>query len=295
MTALDLEPTELLPEGAAPERRQLLLRGSFAIWVAAAWLLLVAVLAIFASLLPWLPDPYEIDPYAIRESPSLAHPMGTDNLGRDILSRCIYGARSTAVVAFSALAIGLVVGGGIGMLAGYFRGKFESIVLAVTDVLLAFPGLILMLAILSFIGQSTRNVALVLGLSVIPGFIRIVRASTIQVNERLFVLSARTLGASHGRVVLREIAPNIAPPIAGISLLVLGVIVVAEGGLGFLGLGVPLPTPTWGGMIAGGLPDIETSPHITFMPAAVLFVTVLAFNVLGERLRIALEPRESRL
>jgi len=279
---------------AVETRRRRLAPGGLGLWISVAWLVLVVALALLASVLP-LQDPYVIDAFSAKQSPSRDHLMGTDNLGRDMLSRTVFGARSTFVVAFSALGISLLVGGLVGLLAGYYRGAFESVALILTDTMLAFPGLVLLLTVLTFLGQSTRNVTLALALFVIPGFVRISRASTMQYSERLFVLAARTLGARSPRIIVREIVPNMAAPLIGISFLVLGILVIAEGGLSFLGLGVPPPSPTWGGMISAGLVDLESAPHIIFGPAIVLFVTVLAFNVLGEYVRGRLETKESRI
>ena len=186
------------------------------------------------------------------------------------------------------------MGGFFGLLAGYYRGIFASVVLTVTDIVLAFPGLVLLLAVLTFIGQSTRNVTLALGLFAIPGFVRVTRANTLLYSERLFVLAARTMGAKDGRILLREVLPNLLPPLAGISLIVMGILVIAEGGLSFLGLGVPLPEPTWGGMVAAGLPVLEEAPWITIAPCLVIFMTVLSLNLCGEKLRQRFETRESR-
>jgi peptide/nickel transport system permease protein len=292
MSALDAEQAIADPLWTAADsitgtRRR---RAPTLFWLAPLWLLVVVVLAALADVLPFVQDPYEIDPLFAKESPSSAHWFGTDDLGRDIFSRCVHGAQASLVISFSALAIGLVIGGLLGLVAGYYRGVFAAVIMTATDIVLAFPGLVLLLAILTFVGQSTRNVALALGLFAIPGFVRITRANTLLYSERLFVLAARTMGARDGRIVFREILPNLAPPLAGISLIVLGILIIAEGGLSFLGLGVPLPQPTWGGMIAAGLPDLEIAPWITLAPC----LTVLSFNLCGERLRRHFELRESR-
>jgi peptide/nickel transport system permease protein len=278
------------PDSAVRRRRFLTVGTSVAI----GWLVLVALLAAFANVLPFVQDPYAIDPLNSKAGPSLAHWFGTDALGRDTFSRCVFGARTTFLITLSALSLALLIGGSLGMLVGYFRGHLETGVMTLTDIILAFPGIVLLLGVLTFMGQSVRNVTLALALLATPGLIRVTRANTLRYGDRLFVLAARTLGASDPRILVREILPNIIPPIAGLALVILGVLVIAEGGLSFLGLGVPLPRPTWGGMIAAGLPDLQVAPLITFFPAGVLFLTVLSFNLLGEALRGRFEGQESR-
>ena len=296
MTSLDFEGVvgETSPSAASTAEAAKRQRVTVAMALAIGWLLLVVLLAIFANLLPFLDDPYAIDPLNARAGPSAAHWFGLDALGRDIFTRCVYGARTSFVVTASALGIALVIGGALGMAVGYFRGVLESIVMTATDIVLAFPGIVLLLGILTFMGQSERNVALALALFATPGIIRVARANTLLYSERLFVTAARTLGASDLRIITREILPNIAPPIAAISLIILGILVIAEGGLSFLGLGVPLPRPTWGGMIASGIPDLQSWPLITLLPALTLFLTVLAFNVLGDELRARFETKQSK-
>jgi peptide/nickel transport system permease protein len=296
VTSLDFEGVvgETSPGAASAAEGTRRQRITVAMALAVAWLLLVALLVIFANLLPFVHDPYAIDPLNSRMGPSASHWFGTDSLGRDIFTRCVYGARTSFLVTSSALGIALVVGGTLGMSVGYFRGILETVVMTVTDIVLAFPGIVLLLGILTFMGQSVRNVALALALLATPGIIRVTRANTLIYSERLFVTAARTLGASDRRIIAREIFPNIAPPIAAISLIILGILVIAEGGLSFLGLGVPLPRPTWGGMIASGIPDLQTKPLITLFPALTLFLTVLAFNVLGDELRARFETKQSK-
>jgi peptide/nickel transport system permease protein len=292
VTAVDVGAlaAETAPGEAAGRRRF----PATGIAIACAWLLVVALLAIFANVLPFVQDPYAIDPLNGKAGPSLAHWFGTDALGRDTFARCVYGARTTFLITLCALGIALLVGGTLGMLVGYYRGRLETGVMTLTDIVLAFPGIVLLLGVLTFMGQSVRNVTLALALLATPGLVRVTRANTLRYGDRLFVLAARTLGASDRRIIVREILPNIVPPIAGLALVILGVLVIAEGGLSFLGLGVPLPRPTWGGMIAAGIPDLQVAPMMTFFPAGVLFLTVLSFNILGEALRSRFEGGESR-
>jgi len=176
-------------------------------------------------------------------------------------------------------------------LAGYFRGLFETLVVGGIDVLLAFPPLVLALAITTYLGQSVLNITITLGVLSIPALTRVARAATLTFAEREFVTAARALGASHGRILMRELLPNIALPLIAFFLLAVAVIIVVEGALSFLGLGVPPPAPSWGGMIAEGRDSLDTAPSIAFLPASTMFLTVLAFNMVGDRLRALTDPR----
>lgn len=286
MAALELAD-RLEAAETAPTRRH---RFGLIFWLALGWIALIFVLALTADLLP-LADPAKMSLLARRAPPSATHLLGTDALGRDILARVIYGARTTLAVGILAPLLGTLVGGTIGLLAGYFRGAFETAAIGATDVLLAFPPLVLALAIVAYLGQSTVNVIIVLAILTVPAVTRIARAATLAVREREFVTAARALGASHARIVLREILPNVALPLTAYFLVLVAIIIVAEAILSFLGLGVPPPTPSWGSMIAEGRESLDLAPHIAFIPAAAMFLTVLAFNLVGDILRALADPR----
>ena len=179
----------------------------------------------------------------------------------------------------------------LGMLAGYFRGLFELLTTGATDVLLAFPPLVLALAIVAYLGQSIPNVIAVLAILTVPAVTRVARAATLSIREREFVTAARALGAGHLRILLREILPNVMLPLSAYFLLLVAVIIVAESILSFLGLGVPPPAPSWGSMIAEGRDSLDVAPHIAFIPAGVMFLTVLSFNLVGDTLRAVSDPR----
>src|SRR5207244_340884 len=255
-------PTVMAPE--KPPARRL----GIIFWLAVGWLTLVLVLALTAGWLPlhsWrrtgLGQP-RLTPF------SNGHfPLGTDELGRDMLARLIHGSRVSLIVGFSSIGLGLAVGGAIGVIAGYYRGRIESLLMGITDILLAFPALVLALAIVTFMGQSLRNVTLAIAILAIAPIARIIRASTLTFSEREFVLAARALGAKNRRIIIREILPNVALPAASFALVAVAVAIVAEGTLAFLGLSVPAPTPTWGGMIADGRTLLEQAPHISFVPS----------------------------
>ena len=277
-------------DGAVPARRRHGLGLVF--WSAVLWIALVAALALLADLLP-LADPARQALLARRAPPSLAHLLGTDALGRDILARIIYGARASLGIGFLAPILATLAGTSLGMLAGYFRGLFETLTMGAGDVLLAFPPLVLALAIVAYLGQSVPNVIAVLAILTVPAVTRVARAATLALRERDFVVAARALGAGHARILLREILPNLLAPLGAYFLLLVAITIVAEGILSFLGLGVPPPTPSWGGMIAEGRGSLDTAPHIAFLPAAAMFLTVLAFNLVGDGLRGLTDPRHS--
>src|SRR5438270_4061306 len=275
----------------APLRRR---RLSNIFWAAAAWIALVVVAAILANFLP-IPSPTEMDMLARRMPPDAQHWLGTDGLGRDMLSRLVFGARTSLTVGLLAPSIGLVFGAGLGMVAGYFRGTFEALAMGGMDVLLAFPPLVLVLAITAYLGQSVLNLSLTIGFLSIPPFARVARAATLTLAEREFVTAARALGATHARILLRELLPNVALPLLAFFLLAVAVTIVVEGALSLLGLGVPPPTASWGSMIGEGRESLDVAPWLAFLPAGVLFATVLSFNLVGDSLRAMTDPRENAL
>jgi len=225
----------------------------------------------------------------------MEHWLGTDGLGRDELSRLIHGARISLMVGLCAPIIGLIIGGALGMLTGYFRGRFESIVVGSMDVLLAFPPLILALAVTAFLGQSILNLTFILGVLGIPAFMRVARAATLTLARREFVIAAQALGATHARILLRELLPNVILPLFAFFLLAVAVTIVVEGALSFLGLGVPPPISSWGTMIGEGRESLDVAPRLAFLPAAAMFLTVLSFNLVGDTLRALTDPRQGAL
>jgi len=275
-----------------PVRRR---RGPGALFIAAViWIALVALAAIFAGMLP-IPSPTDIDFLGKRALPSAEHWLGNDQLGRDLFSRLIYGGRVSLTVGLLAPVIGVTVGGFLGMLAGYFRGRLETFVVGGMDVLLAFPPLVFVLALTAFLGQSVANITLVIGVLGIPAFTRVARAVTLSLSEREFVTAARALGATHSRILLRELLPNVALPLVAFFLLGVAVTIVVEGALSFLGLGVPPPTASWGSMIGEGRESLDIAPWLAFLPAIVMFLTVLSFNIVGDTLRALTDPRPGAL
>ena len=276
--------------GPAPAPRRA--RLGFVFWAALAWIVALLVAAAFADVLP-LPSPTDMDMLARRAPPSAEHWLGTDNLGRDVAARLVFGARVSLTVGLCAPLIALTLGGAAGLLAGYFRGRLDTIVSGGVDVLLAFPPLVLALAVTAFLGQSLANMTLILGFLGIPVFTRVARSATLAFSQREFVTAARALGATHTRVLLRELLPNVALPLSAFLLVAVAVTIVVESALSFLGLGVPPPQPSWGSMIGEGRESLDSAAWLAFTPAAVMFMTVLAFNLIGDTMRAITEPRRA--
>ena len=263
-------------------------------WLAVGWIAVVFITAMFANLLP-MPSPTDMDMLDRRAPPSIKHWLGTDGLGRDELARLIFGAQISLTVGLCAPVIGITIGGCLGILAGYFRGRFESVVVGTMDVLLAFPPLVLALAVTAYLGQSIPNLTLVLGFLGIPAFMRVARAATLTLAQREFIVAAQALGATHARILLRELLPNVFLPLFAFFLLGVAVTIVVEGSLSFLGLGVPPPVSSWGSMIGEGRESLEIAPRLAFLPAVTMFLTVLSFNLVGDALRALTDPRQGAL
>jgi peptide/nickel transport system permease protein len=276
----------------APRRA---LRAAAKLWLPLGWLLAIVL---GATLAPWLglAGPAEIDILALAVPPGAEHVLGTDTLGRDLLSRIVYGARISLVVGFCAPGLGMLVGLAAGMLAGYYRGRLEAAILVAIDTLLALPGLVVLLLFSLIFGGSLTNVSIALGILFIPVFTRISRANTLVFAEREFVLAARAMGARDLSILAREILPNVILPVIAFALVAVATAIVVEGSLSFLGLSVPSPHPSWGGSIAEGAENLEDAPHVSLIPAAVMFLTVLSFNLVGDTLRSRIaDVRESAL
>ena len=289
MATLELGIDENVAISAIGRRRRL---GPL-FWAATAWMILVFAAAALAGLLPF--GPTDMDMLERRAPPSALHWLGNDGLGRDELARLIYGARVSLTVGLCAPIIGITIGGALGMLAGYFRGRFETLVVGSMDVLLAFPPLILALAVTAYLGQSILNLTCILGVLGIPAFMRVARAATLTLARREFVIAAQALGATHARILLRELLPNVILPLFAFFLLGVAVTIVVEGALSFLGLGVPPPVSSWGSMIGEGRESLEMAPRLAFIPAVTMFLTVLSFNLIGDTLRALTDPRQGAL
>ncbi|HEY3111326.1 MAG TPA: ABC transporter permease [Chloroflexota bacterium] len=261
-----------------------------AVAVGLAVIVLLVVMAAGAPLLA-RHDPLRQDYNAILQAPDRAHPLGTDNLGRDVMSRLIYGARVSLEVGMVAVGIATAVGIAMGLVAGYFGGWVDDLLMRIADAVLAFPGLLLVLAVASALGPSIANTMIAIGVVSSPSYARLLRGQVLSLRELDYVTAARGLGVGHVRVMLVHILPNaLAPMIVLASLSVSGAI-LTEATLSFLGVGVPAPTPSWGSMLQTGYQYIEFAPWLSLSPGLAIFVAVLAFNVLGDGLRSALDPR----
>lgn len=264
-------------------------------WLAVVWLTIVSVAALFSGFLP-TPDPNVIDiPNKLADPFSPGHLLGTDGLGRDILSRLVDGARVSLTVSLTAVCVGVVVGGLFGTIAGFVRGAFDALFVAAINVMLAFPAIVLLLALVSVLEQNLVNISLVIGVLSVPIYSRVARANSLAVAERDYVLSARTLGATRMRILFKEIIPVVFVPLLAFALTALGVVIVAEGTLAFLGLSVEPPASTWGSMIAEGRRHDETHLHVVLLPSLVMFLTVLSFNFVGEALRVRFADLEAKV
>ena len=289
MAVLELDDTVV----ASPVRRQRRVGALFIF--AVAWIAAIGLAAIFANWLP-IQSPTDMDLLAKRAPLfSDGHLLGTDHLGRDELARLIHGGRVSLTVGLLAPVIGVAIGGCLGMLAGYFRGRLETFAVGGVDVLLAFPPLVFVLAVTAFMGQSVANITIVIGVLGIPAFTRVARAVTLTLSEREFVTAARALGATDLRILIRELLPNVTLPLLAFFLLAVAVTIVVEGALSFLGLGVPPPTASWGSMIGEGRENLDIAPWLAFLPAGFMFLTVLSFNIVGDTLRALTDPRPGAL
>ncbi len=264
------------------------------VYLPAAWLVLAIAAAVFVAFLP-LPDPFKQALLRILQPPSAAHWLGTDALGRDVLSRSITGLRVSLVVGAGSVALGLALGGALGLVSGYFRGLIDLWISAVMTVVLSFPPLVLAIAIMSFAQPSLVLVIVVLGVLFVPAFARIARANTLALVDREFVLAARAIGMRDGFILMKEILPNLVAPMAAYSMLMVAVAIIGEAALSFLGLSVPPPQPTLGGMIAAERANLLHAPWSVFGPAGFLFLTILSLNIVGDQVQRRLDRREAAL
>jgi peptide/nickel transport system permease protein len=293
----DLTTTTEILDAVASGGDQRRRRFGAGFWLPAAWITLVALAALLANVLP-LKDPLRTDYANIAVGPGTGgHLLGTDEIGRDILARLVFGARVSLTVGIVAVVVGMVIGGLIGLVAGYYRGRVETLLMGLVDVMLAFPALVLVIAITVFLGQSLRNVTVAVAAVAIPAFARVTRGATLSCAQRDYVTAARGMGATNRRVLFRDVVPNVLLPVAAFALVVVGVAIIAEGGLAFLGLSVPPPHPSWGSMIYGAKNKLAdgSAPFISLIPAGVMFLTVLSFNLVGDHLRTFLNVREGSL
>lgn len=255
-----------------------------------AIIVLFLLAALFAPLIaPFAPE--EADFFRARQGPSGDHWLGTDELGRDVFSRLVYGARISLRIGLIAVSIGLVVGVPLGLVAGYYGGMLDNIIMRLVDILLSFPSILLAIGLVAILGPGLNNAIIAVGVVAIPVYIRQVRASVLGVKELDFVASARAAGASDGRIMLVHVLPQCLSPILVQSSLQIAAAIVAAAGLGFLGLGAPPDVPEWGTMLAKGRTYVFSAPHLTTFPGLAIMLVVMGFNLVGDALRDALDPR----
>jgi ABC-type dipeptide/oligopeptide/nickel transport system permease subunit len=238
-------------------------------------------------------DPYAIDMDTALSPPSLAHPLGTDFFGRDVLSRLIIGARISLVVSILARLIAVFIGTVMGLCAGYFGGKTDGVIMRLADITLAYPGLLLLIAVMAAVGPSLTSLILALGVVGWAGVARLVRAQVLSLKEREYVLAIRSIGGSPFNIIVRHLLPNCSSQLIVIFSMGLGMAVMAESSMSFLGLGAQPPLPSWGSMISSGLDYLRVAPWLSLAPGIAITLEVLGFNMLGDALRDALDPKLS--
>jgi peptide/nickel transport system permease protein len=276
----------------APARKK---RLGFLFWTCVSWIGLNVFGAIFANVLPLINPTYENYAF-VNSSPSWHHLLGTDDLGRDIFSRIVYGSRISIVVSLGAMVIGFGIGMPLGMLAAYRRGKFDVTLSTIMYVFLAFPAIIATIAVLSFwTPRSLFKIIVVVGIAAIPLVYRVIRSSTMACASQDYVLAAKVQGATDRRILMKELLPNIAPVAVSFLLIGIATVVTLEGALAFLGLSVNPPTPSWGNMINESLAVLQVNPWLAIFPSAAMCLFLLSLNFIGDRLRAHFDITESKL
>jgi peptide/nickel transport system permease protein len=264
-------------------------------WAAFGYVVLWVLIAIFAGVLP-LADPSVSNGNCILNAGlSSAHWLGCDENGRDILSRVIFGSRVSLIVGFASVALSLTVGGTLGLIAGYFRGWIDDVMIIISNVFLSFPAIVLGLLVVSYLGNSLFNIVVILAMISWPLLFRVVRASTIEYSQREYVLAAQALGSTRGRILLKILLPDVIPSAMTYALVGVALSIVGEGALSFLGESVGIPTPTWGNMIGQGSTEMQQYSSLLFSPAVAMFTFILAVNFLGDRMRSVLDVRQGVL
>jgi peptide/nickel transport system permease protein len=256
-------------------------------------LLAIVVGALLAPLIsPY--DPIKTSQRTSLEAPNAAHPMGTDRFGRDVLTRVLWGGRLSLPVGFVSVVIAAVIGVALGLLAGFYGGTLDAVIMRCVDLLLAFPGILLALAIVAILGASLLNLMIAVGIASIPDYVRITRGTVLSIKEREFVLAARTVGARDTALLLRHILPNVLAPLIVLATLGMASAIITGSALSFLGLGIKPPMPEWGNMLSEGREFLQRAWWVAFFPGLAIMLTVFAINLLGDGLRDALDPRMKR-
>jgi peptide/nickel transport system permease protein len=269
-------------------------RRLFASWNGRVGLLIILIVLATAVLAP-IVNPYDptidSDLANARLEPSLQHPFGTDRLGRDVFRRVVHGTRISLTIGFVVVLFTSITGTTLGLIAGYFGRQLDTVIMRLMDILLAFPSILLAIAIVAVRGPGVFNTILAVAIVGVPGYARVVRSMVLSLRERDYVDAARMIGVSNGRIMFVHILPNSLSPIIVQMTLGVGGAILFAAALGFLGLGVQPPAPEWGAMISDGIPFLRQSPHLVFFPGMAIMLTVLGFNLLGDGLRDALDPQ----
>ena len=253
-------------------------------------IILLLVTAVFAPLLaPY--NPYQQDLNNILDKPSLNHPLGTDSLGRDTLSRIVYGSRTSLLVGVVAIFMASAIGMFLGLISGYFGGVTNTVIMRLIDALMTIPMILLALTIAALLGGGIKNIILALGVALVPPYARLMRGQAISIKENDYVLAGRAMGAKNMRVMFRHVAPNCFPPLIVLMTMMMGSAILAEAGLSFLGIGISPPGAAWGAMVSEGYRYLLSMPVLSFAPGLAIMLVVFAFNMVGDGLRDALDPR----
>lgn len=278
---------------AGPDQRRKL---GVVFWICFGWVLAMVLLAALASVLP-LKDPNFQDYNAINIGPSLHHLLGTDDLGRDLLSRIAFGSRVSLVIGFASIALGMLVGGTLGMIAGFRGGIADTLINAGSFVFLAFPPLLAIIVIEAFWGKNLLKLTLIFAAVASPQLFRVVRASTLAAAGRDYVVAARALGATNRRIILRELLPNVVPAAVSFALIGVAVAIIIEGSLAFLGLSISLPTASIGNIISAAVQNenLQANPYPALFPSLYIFLLLTALNLMGDRLRARFDVKEVSL
>ena len=294
MTAIDQVATAPVTsiEQRSPSRAWRKLKANKGALVGLAIIAFFAILAIIAPLLP-LPDPNATSWSTIRKPPSAAHWLGTDDIGRDILSRMIWGAQASLMAGVFSVAIAVFIGVPFGLISGYFGGWIDMIISRITEAFLAMPFLITAIALAAFLGPSLSNAMIAIGLSAMPIFVRLTRGQVLAVKTEEYIEGARSIGLRHFSIIIRYILPNVFAPILVQATLTIATAIIAEASLSFLGLGQQPPAPSWGSMLNVAKNFLSQAPWMAMWPGIAIFLVVIGFNLLGDGLRDALDPREA--
>jgi peptide/nickel transport system permease protein/oligopeptide transport system permease protein len=261
-------------------------------WALASLYIIIALCAMSLVSFIYTPyNPFQFNLAIARQPPSLSHPLGTDELGRDILSRIMYGGRYTLGISFISVTLGALIGVALGILAGYYGGKVDTVIMRIVDIMLAFPTILLAIALVAAVGQGVKSLILAISITTFPVYARLVRGTVLQIVNEDYITAAKLIGLSSYKIMVKHVLPNTMSVIIVQMSYYMGLSILLASALGFLGLGVPPPKPEWGTMIGGGRTYFFSTPHIVVIPGIFIFITSLAFNLLGDGLREALDPK----